>query len=102
MTVAGLLHGIYRADSQARSQRRRRFIDDLKRCVPVHPGSDETGEIIGRISGQQESKGIRIPFADLAIGASALEQGYAVATLNRRHFEHVPGLLVMPGPTPIQ
>jgi len=37
--------------------------------------TDETGEIIGRISGEQAAKGIKIPFDDLAVGASALEQG---------------------------
>jgi predicted nucleic acid-binding protein len=29
------------------------------------------------------------------IGASAIEQGYAVATLNLRHFEKIPGLKVV-------
>ena len=62
------------------------FIDDLKRHVPVHPITDETGEIIGRISGEQAARGITIPFDDLAIGASAIEQCYAVATRNARHF----------------
>jgi predicted nucleic acid-binding protein len=28
----------------------------------------------------------QIPFDDLAIGASAIEQGYAMATRNARHF----------------
>jgi len=39
-------------------------------------------------------KGIKIPFDDLAVGASALEQGYAVATLNLRHFQMIPDLVV--------
>jgi predicted nucleic acid-binding protein len=44
--------------------------------------------------GEQAAKGIKIPFDDLAVGASALEQGYAVATLNLRHFRMIPGLVV--------
>ena len=94
VTVAELVHGVYRADTEEIRQRRRAFIDELKRHVPVHPVTDETGEIIGRISGEQAAKGIKIPFDDLAVGASALEQGYAVATLNVRHFQAIPGLVV--------
>jgi len=32
---------------------------------------------------------------DLLIGASAIEQGYAVATLNRRNFQKITGLTVL-------
>ena len=92
--VAELVHGVYRANTREIRQRRRAFIDELKRHVPVHPVTDETGEIIGRISGEQAAKGIKIPFDDLAVGASALEQGYAVATLNVRHFRAIPDLVV--------
>jgi predicted nucleic acid-binding protein len=94
VTVAELVHGVYRANTQERQQRRRMFIDELKRHVPVHPVTDETGEIIGRISGEPAAKGITIPFDDLAIGASAIEQGYAVATRNARHSQLIPGLVV--------
>ena len=94
VTVAELVHGVYRANTREIRQRRRAFIVELKRHVPVHPVTDETGEIIGRISGEQAARGIKIPFEDLAVGASALEQGYAVATLNVRHFQMIPGLVV--------
>ena len=94
VTVAELVHGVYRANTREIRQRRRDFIDELKRHVPVHPVTDETGEIIGQISGEQAARGIKIPFEDLAVGASALEQGYAVATLNVRHFQAIPDLVV--------
>ena len=94
VTVAELVHGVYRGSNGRIRQRRRAFIDELKRHVPVHPVTDETGEVIGRISGEQAAKGIKIPFDNLAVGTSALEQGYAVATLNLRHFQMIPGLVV--------
>ena len=94
VTVAELVHGVYRASAGEIRRRRRAFIDELKRHVPVHPVTDDTGEIIGQISGEQAARGIKIPFEDLAVGASALEQGYAVATLNVRHFQMIPGLVV--------
>ena len=94
VTVAELVHGVYRANTTQIRERRRAFIDELKRHVPVHPVTEETAEIVGQISGEQAAKGIRLPFDDLAIGAAALEQSYAVATLNVRHFERIPGLVV--------
>jgi predicted nucleic acid-binding protein len=94
VTVAELVHGVHRANTPEIRTRRRAFIDELKRHVPVHPVTDDTGEIIGQISGEQARKGVKIPFDDLAIGASALEQNYAVATLNTRHFEKIPRLTV--------
>jgi predicted nucleic acid-binding protein len=94
VTVAELVHGVYRASSPQIRERRRAFIDELKRHVPVHPVTEETAEIVGQISGEQATHGIKLPFDDLAIGAAALEQSYAVATLNVRHFEKIPGLVV--------
>jgi tRNA(fMet)-specific endonuclease VapC len=94
VTLAELVHGVYRASTVEIRERRRDFIDELKRHVPVHAITEETAELIGKISGEQAAKGIRLPFDDLAIGASALEQGYGVATLNVRHFEKIPDLIV--------
>jgi predicted nucleic acid-binding protein len=94
VTVAELVHGVYRANTPQIRKRRRAFIDELKRHVPVHPVTEETAEIVGQISGEQAAKGVNLSFDDLAIGAAALEQGYAVATLNVRHFEKIPGLVV--------
>jgi hypothetical protein len=61
----------------------------------VHPVTDTTAEIAGRLSGEQAAKGLALPVDDLLIGASAIEQGYAVATLNVRHFQMIPGLHVI-------
>ena len=61
----------------------------------MHPVTDGTAEIAGQISGEQAATGITLPADDLLIGASAIEQGYAVATLNTRHFEKIPGLHVL-------
>lgn len=71
VTVAELAHGVYRANTLLVRQRRRAFLDELKRHVPVHPLTEETGEIVGQISGEQAAMGINLPFDDLAIGAAA-------------------------------
>lgn len=79
----------------AERQRRRAFIDELKKHVPVQPVTEETGELAGTISGRQAMKGTTLPIDDLLIAASAMEQDYALATLNRRHFDKIPSLNVV-------
>ncbi|MGA2433681.1 MAG: PIN domain-containing protein [Bryobacteraceae bacterium] len=93
--VAELVHGIYRANTAERRNRRRAFLDDLKASVPVYPITDTTAELVGKISGESAAKGLNIPFDDLLIGACALERGYAVATRNQRHFQNIPGLTLV-------
>jgi tRNA(fMet)-specific endonuclease VapC len=92
LTVAELGHGIYHTRTEGKSQQRRRFLDELKQHVPIHPITGATAEIIARVGGEQAAKGVTVPFADLIIGASALELGYAIATHNVRHFRLIPGL----------
>jgi predicted nucleic acid-binding protein len=89
------VYGVARANTPEVRIARRAFIDELKKHVPVHPVTDSTAEIAGQISGEQAAKGIRLPADDLLIGASAVEQGYAVVTLNFRHFQKIPGLQVL-------
>ena len=50
--------------------------------------------LAGKIDGEQRSRGVTIPFADLLIGATALEVGYSLLTVNVRHFRLIPGLIV--------
>lgn len=95
VTIAELIHGAYRAQTTARQERRLEFIDRLTSDVPVHPVSLDIARLAGRIEGQQEGKGIQIAFEDLLIGATALHLDYAVATLNRRDFQRVPGLSIV-------
>ena len=96
IVVAEIGHGIYRAESGERRMQRRRFLDELKAAIPVHPFTASTAEIAARIGGEQAALGINLPLADLLIGSSALELGYAVVTNNRRDFERIPGLTIIP------
>ncbi len=49
----------------------------------------------GQIDGQCQARGVSIPLADLLIGISVSELGYAVGTANIRHFQFIPGLYVI-------
>lgn len=96
VTVAELVHGIYRAQTPEVSQRRREYIEELVNLVPVHPVTDRTAWLMGQIEGQEAAKGNALPFNDLMIAVAAIEQGYAVFTGNVRHFRKIPGLTVVP------
>ena len=61
VTLAELVHGIARANTPEHRGRRRGFIDELKKHLPVHPITDATAEIAGTIGGEQAAKGNTIP-----------------------------------------
>jgi tRNA(fMet)-specific endonuclease VapC len=95
VTIVELIHGVQRAGTDERRQRRQAFVDEVIRDVPVHPVTLETARLAGRIEGEQASQGVTIAFEDLLIAATALQLGFGVATGNVRHFRVVPGLLVV-------
>lgn len=95
VTLVELAHGIYRARTDADRQRRRAFVQELRRDVAVVPVTAEIAELAGRIEGEQAARGVSVAFADLLIGATGLHMGYAVVTLNARHFQVIPNLAVV-------
>jgi tRNA(fMet)-specific endonuclease VapC len=95
VTVAELVHGAYRAKNQDQKDQRLGFIDRLCSDIPVHPITVAIARRIGRIEGEQAALGVAIAFEDLAIGVTALELGFDIATLNIRHFRVIPDLNVM-------
>jgi len=90
-----LVHSIYRASNPVQRQNHERFIGDLLADMDVVPYAKATAMLAGKIDGEQRAQGVTIPFADLLIGVTALEHGYAVATVNLRHFQMIPGLQII-------
>jgi predicted nucleic acid-binding protein len=90
-----LIHGLYRAQTPAVRLCRQSFLDELLRDLTVYPYTKETAMLAGKLDGEQQSKGIVIPFGDLLIGATALSLGFSVLTENLRHFQKIPGLSVI-------
>ena len=52
-------------------------------------------KLAGKIDGEQQSQGVVVPFGDLLIGATALSLGFSVLPANLRHFQKIPGLMVV-------
>ena len=67
---------------------------DEERCAPGIAALEHYRA--GKIDGECQSRGIRIPLSDLLIGVTALELGFDVATTNLRHFHLIPGLSIVP------
>jgi predicted nucleic acid-binding protein len=95
ITVAELMHGAYRAKEQARQQRRLAFIDRLCKDIPVYPVTLGIARLVGRLEGELANRGFTMAFEDLAVGVTALQLGFGVATMNRRHYELIHGLSIV-------
>ena len=96
ITVLELAHGATRANTPERLKSRQQFLDDLLMGVPVQPVTLPIALRAGRIDGESQSRGIRIPLSDLLIGTTTLELGYDLATSNLRHFSWIPDLRLRP------
>ena len=72
-----LIHGLYRATIPAVRVRRESFLNELLADLTVYPYTKETAMLAGKLDGEQQSKGVVIPFGDLLIGATALSLGYS-------------------------
>jgi predicted nucleic acid-binding protein len=95
LTLMELAHGVARANTPERQDTRQRFVDELTMALPVHPITSSVALRAGRLDGEAQARGIRVPLSDLLIGVTALELGYGVGTANVRHFGLVPGLSVL-------
>lgn len=90
-----LIHGLYRANTPAIRLRREAFLKELLADLTVYPYTKETAMLAGKLDGEQQSKGVVIPFGDLLIGATAPLLGCSVLTINLRDFRRIPGLNVV-------
>jgi predicted nucleic acid-binding protein len=95
ISLSELAHGAARADTPERKRKREQMIQELLGALPIYPITSAVALRTGQMDGANQAKGVRVPLADLLIGATALEIGYTVATGNLRHFQQIPGLRVM-------
>jgi predicted nucleic acid-binding protein len=94
VSVIELEHGLWRANTPELAQRRRIYLDEIFAAIPVEPFTKEMGQLAAKIDAEARKQGAIIPFADLQIGATALHFQFAIGTLNVRHFEMIPNLVV--------
>jgi len=92
VTVAELLHGVERADTETRKIRRQAFVEKIIEMIPVFPFDTGAARIYARIWASLLQRGFTVGAHDLIIAATAISLDYTVITANRRDFEKIEGL----------
>jgi tRNA(fMet)-specific endonuclease VapC len=92
VTVAELLHGVERADTEVRRLRRQSFVEKILESFPIFPFDVQVARIYARIWASLAKKGLTVGAHDLIIAATAISLDYSLITANRRDFEKVEGL----------
>ena len=100
ITVAELLHGVYRADSRARRIRRNAFVQKVIDLFPALPFDTAAARVYAQIWADLQKRGKMIGAHDLMIGSTAISLGFNLVTFSTRDFEKIPGLKVEIPPLP--
>lgn len=96
IAAAELLHGVERAAAAAQRVRRGAFVESVLAAIPIVPFGLPEARRHAQVWAELERSGNLIGPHDLQVAATALAGDFAVATLNRREFERVPGLTLAP------
>ena len=94
VTVAELLHGMYRADP-ARQPERRAVVEGILAKFPVVPLDLPIARTYGRLLADRSRIGRPMGSHDLIIAATAVTLGYRVITRDARSFPEIPELNVV-------
>ena len=92
ITASELLHGCHRAGDPGVRARRFAFVDALLETIPILPFGLTEARRHAELWAYLAREGTMLGPHDLLIGATALAQGQALATLNTTEFFRVPGL----------
>ena len=92
VTASELLHGVHRASTAAQRARRSAFVEAILDQTPLLPIDLPTARVHSELWAGLAEAGTHVGAHDLWIAASAVAHGLTLATLNRRHFDRVPGL----------
>jgi tRNA(fMet)-specific endonuclease VapC len=99
ITASELLHGCARATDPTVRERRVRFVESVLQNYAMLPFALAEAREHAKIWAELEGRGQIIGERDLHIAATAKANGHAVATLNRREFERVPGIILVEMPS---
>ncbi|TAN44708.1 MAG: type II toxin-antitoxin system VapC family toxin [Nitrospirae bacterium] len=92
ITASELLHGIERADTEARKLKRQAFVEKVIEFFPVYPFDMTAARIYAKIWASLAKKGLVVGAHDIMIAATAISLDFTVITSNSRDFEKITGL----------
>ena len=95
ITVLELEHGLYSAHTPELKRKRRDYLESVFAAIPAAPFTKDMARLAAKIDAAAKQAGDVISLADLLIGVTALHLGYALVTLNLRHFQKISGLTVV-------
>lgn len=94
VTVAELLHGVHSLRSARARTQASAFVEGLVEAMPVLPFDLLCARIHAEVRSALRRRGVTLGAHDLLIGATALTNGFGVATSDARSFPRIPGLEV--------
>lgn len=94
ITVAELLHGAERADTETRRILRQAFVEKVIELFPVLPFDTSVARTYARLWAALAKKGLTIGAHDLIIAATAISLDFTIVTANVRDFEKVDGIRI--------
>jgi tRNA(fMet)-specific endonuclease VapC len=94
ITVAELLHGVERANTETRKIKRQAFVEKIIEFFPIHDFDVTIARIYARIWASLAQKNLTVGAHDLIIAATAISLNYTVVTSNLRDFGKIEGLKV--------
>ena len=92
VSVAELLHGVHRADSEYRRLKRSAFVEKIIEIFPIYPLDLNITRVYAKLWSDLLKKGLKIGAHDLIIGATAISLNFSIATFNLRHFNKIEGI----------
>ena len=95
VSASELLHGVHRARTPAQRNRREAFVEGLLARLPVIPFDLLAARIHARLSVELATRKIVIGPHDLLIAATAMANGYDIATRDERSFPKIPSLSLL-------
>ncbi|MCP4663755.1 MAG: type II toxin-antitoxin system VapC family toxin [bacterium] len=95
VTASEILHGVHRANTPDRRNRRQAFVERILALLPVLPCDLDVARTHSRLWADLRSRGENVGQNDLWIAATALVHGHAVLTHNVRDFGRVNELEVL-------
>lgn len=94
ITVSELLHGVHRARGGRRA-RRRAFVEHVLAGFEPLTITETVARVHAEVWADLSRRGQAVGAHDLWIAATALANGFGVATQDRDDFDRVPGLRVL-------
>jgi tRNA(fMet)-specific endonuclease VapC len=95
ITASELLHGVHRATKEHRG-RREAFVEAVLAAFPTLAFDLLVARVHSRLWAGLVSSGAEVGAHDRLAAATALSAGWRIGTANIRHFNHIPGLDVIP------